>query len=91
MKNSMLLSSNTAVNGAAPFSEPMVPWVLTFTAIALALVILVLAMLVLKVAIEKAQIRGEISNKRRKNGPQSTKTMLIQYLISISLKELKYS
>lgn len=77
MKNSMLLSSNTAVNGAAPFSEPMVPWVLTFTAIALALVILVLAMLVLKVAIEKAQIQKDLSNKKLKNGPQSTKTMLI--------------
>jgi len=66
MKNSMLLLTNMAVSDAAPFSEKLVPWVLTFTAISLALVILVLAMLVLRVAIQKANVNLEklVSSKQ---------------------------
>ena len=58
MKNSILLS-NMAVTNAAPFTENLVPWVLTFTVASLALVILVLAMLVLRVAIQKANVNLE--------------------------------
>lgn len=56
MKNSILLS-NLAVTNTAPFTENLVPWVLTFTVASLALVILVLAMLVLRVAIQKANVK----------------------------------
>ena len=58
MKNSILLS-NMAVTNAAPFTENLVPWVLTFTVASLALVILVLAMLVLRVAIQKDNVNLE--------------------------------
>jgi len=56
MKNSILLS-NLAVTNTAPFTENLVPWVLTFTVASLALVILVLARLVLRVAIQKANVK----------------------------------
>ena len=56
MKNSILFS-NLAVTNTAPFTENLVPWVLTFTVASLALVILVLAMLVLRVAIQKANVK----------------------------------
>jgi len=53
MKNSILLS-NMAVTNAAPFTENLVPWVLTFTVASLALIILVLALLVLRVTLQKS-------------------------------------
>jgi cytochrome c oxidase cbb3-type subunit 3 len=70
MKNSILLS-NMAVTNAAPFTENLVPWVLTFTVASLALVILVLAMLVLRVAIQKANVNLEKLNSPKKCGTDS--------------------
>lgn len=70
MKNSILLS-NMAVTNAAPFTENLVPWVLTLTVASLALVILVLAMLVLRVAIQKANVKREKLGSPKKCGPDS--------------------
>ena len=70
MKNSILLS-NMAVTNAAPFTENLVPWVLTFTVASLALVILVLAMLVLRVAIQKANVNLEKLANPKKCGTDS--------------------
>ena len=70
MKNSILLS-NMAVTNAAPFTENLVPWVLTFTVASLALVILVLAMLVLRVAIQKANVNLEKLASPKKCGTDS--------------------
>jgi cytochrome c oxidase cbb3-type subunit 3 len=68
MKNSMLLLTNMAVTDTAPFTENLVPWVLTFTAASLALVILVLAMLVLRVAIQKSNVNLEKLTSPKKCG-----------------------
>jgi cytochrome c oxidase cbb3-type subunit 3 len=68
MKNSMLLLTNMAVTDTAPFTENLVPWVLTFTAASLALVILVLAMLVLRVAIQKSNVNLEKLDSPKKCG-----------------------
>jgi cytochrome c oxidase cbb3-type subunit 3 len=68
MKNSMLLLTNMAVTNTAPFTENLVPWVLTFTAASLALVILVLAMLVLRVAIQKSNVNLEKLTSPKKCG-----------------------
>jgi cytochrome c oxidase cbb3-type subunit 3 len=68
MKNSMLLLTNMAVTDTAPFTENLVPWVLTFTAASLSLVILVLAMLVLRVAIQKSNVNLEKLDSPKKCG-----------------------
>ena len=64
----MLLLTNLAVTNTAPFTENLVPWVLTFTAASLALVILVLAMLVLRVAIQKSNVNLEKLDSPKKCG-----------------------
>lgn len=64
----MLLLTNMAVTDTAPFTENLVPWVLTFTAASLALVILVLAMLVLRVAIQKSNVNLEKLTSPKKCG-----------------------
>ena len=64
----MLLLTNMAVTDTAPFTENLVPWVLTFTAASLALVILVLAMLVLRVAIQKSNVNLEKLDSPKKCG-----------------------
>ena len=64
----MLLLTNMAVTDTAPFTENLVPWVLTFTAASLALVILVLAMLVLRVAIQKSYVNLEKLDSPKKCG-----------------------
>jgi cytochrome c oxidase cbb3-type subunit 3 len=97
MKNSMLLLTNMAVTDTAPFTENLVPWVLTFTAASLALVILVLAMLVLRVAIQKSNVNLEKLDSPKKcgtdacgcgNNEADSEDALPDYVIPIVKKSL---
>jgi cytochrome c oxidase cbb3-type subunit 3 len=97
MKNSMLLLTNMAVTDTAPFTENLVPWVLTFTAASLALVILVLAMLVLRVAIQKSNVNLEKLDSPKKcgtdacgcgNNKADSEDALPDYVIPIVKKSL---
>ena len=93
----MLLLTNMAVTNTAPFTENLVPWVLTFTAASLALVILVLAMLVLRVAIQKSNVNLEKLDSPKKcgtdacdcgNNKADSEDALPDYVIPIVKKSL---
>lgn len=93
----MLLLTNMAVTDTAPFTENLVPWVLTFTAASLALVILVLAMLVLRVAIQKSNVNLEKLDSPKKcgtdacgcgNNKADSEDALPDYVIPIVKKSL---
>ena len=93
----MLLLTNMAVTDTAPFTENLVPWVLTFTAASLALVILVLAMLVLRVAIQKSNVNLEKLTSPKKcgtgacdcgNNKADSEDALPDYVIPIVKKSL---
>ena len=93
----MLLLTNMAVTDTAPFTENLVPWVLTFTAASLALVILVLAMLVLRVAIQKSNVNREKLDSPKKcgtdacgcgNNKADSEDALPDYVIPIVKKSL---
>ena len=93
----MLLLTNMAVTDTAPFTENLVPWVLTFTAASLALVILVLAMLVLRVAIQKSYVNLEKLDSPQKcgtdacgcgNNKADSEDALPDYVIPIVKKSL---
>ena len=93
----MLLLTNMAVTDTAPFTENLVPWVLTFTAASLALVILVLAMLVLRVAIQKSNVNLEKLTSPKKcgtdacdcgNNKANSEDALPDYVIPIVKKSL---
>ena len=93
----MLLLTNMAVTDTAPFTENLVPWVLTFTAASLALVILVLAMLVLRVAIQKSNVNLEKLDSPKKcgtdacgcgNNEADSEDALPDYVIPIVKKSL---
>jgi cytochrome c oxidase cbb3-type subunit 3 len=97
MKNSMLLLTNMAVTDTAPFTENLVPWVLTFTAASLALVILVLAMLVLRVAIQKSNVNlGKLDSPKKcgtdacdcGNNKADSEDALPDYVVPIVKKSL---
>jgi cytochrome c oxidase cbb3-type subunit 3 len=97
MKNSMLLLKNMAVTDTAPFTENLVPWVLTFTAASLALVILVLAMLVLRVAIQKSNVNlGKLASPKKcgtdacdcGNNKADSEDALPDYVVPIVKKSL---
>lgn len=93
----MLLLTNMAVTDTAPFTENLVPWVLTFTAASLALVILVLAMLVLRVAIQKSNVNlGKLDSPKKcgtdacdcGNNKADSEDALPDYVVPIVKKSL---
>lgn len=93
----MLLLTNMAVTDTAPFTENLVPWVLTFTAASLALVILVLAMLVLRVAIQKSNVNlGKLARPKKcgtdacdcGNNKADSEDALPDYVVPIVKKSL---